>query len=172
LIPPTDVPLIPQTLDGSSVSARESGEAVLTNVDLDAATFRVGAISERPGSATIPGTIIMTKAFSHRDFYENRLGGLLWGLARHPGLIGVLLDETGKMEIRDTGDFVPLPVTDQPAAMIFDTTTLEWHGFSTWRNYPDSVKTRCSVALIGLRVHLLPSRFRFSLGDGSVVQDP
>ncbi|NLI79563.1 MAG: type 1 glutamine amidotransferase-like domain-containing protein [Candidatus Riflebacteria bacterium] len=169
-----DVPAGPWTardIDGSSEEAAAAGEVQVTQHTHESLALQLGLLHQLAGRREIPWTVIMPNAFAAPELAENRVGGLFWALARKPGLVGILLDQGGKAEITPTGVLFPLPLTGQPATLVVDSRQAILRDFPSWTSWPDSVGPRQSVALVGLRLHLLASRWGFALPSGAVLPD-
>jgi len=179
--PPTAVPAFPdfpaapfgwRTIDGSSEDAAGLGHTWVNQETHEHLALQLGLLHEMAGSAEIPGTAIMPLAFERSELWENRVGAVFWALARRPGLVGLILDRGGKAELDPTGVVTPLPMTGQPSMIVVDSSRAITRDFSHWKSWPDSVGPRPSVGIIGLRLHLLASRWGVRLSTGDIVTAP
>lgn len=179
--PPSAVPAFPDfpagpltwhVIDGSRAGAAAAGHTWINQETHEHLALQLGLLHEMAGNQAVPGTVIMPLAFANPELWENRVGGVFWALARRPGLTGLILDRGGKAELDAGGVVTPLPMTAQPSAIVIDSREATLKDFSHWKSWPDSVGLRQSVALLGLRVHLLASRWGYDLSTGAVIAAP
>ncbi|MCG3158768.1 MAG: hypothetical protein DKINENOH_05412 [bacterium] len=174
------VHLAPATATGQAfAAARQAGRAMLflgndaklagstgvgqTEVSTTAA-YR-GRLTLFNGLGLLGSTIIMPRAWQDSDYHENRLSGLLWGMAKAQAAFGVLLDAGSHLDCRNG---VAL-FTGLTPALVIDSRPAQWRDFSTYRA-ASSVGPRQSAALDHARVHVLPNGSRFDFNNGAVVQ--
>jgi len=172
--------LAPSTAIGQAfAAARQAGRAMLfvgndvklagsigigqTEVSTTAA-YR-GRLTLGNGLGLFGSLIIMPRAWQDPDYYENRLSGLLWGMAKAQAAFGVLLD-AGSHAHCENGVAVFAGLTP---ALVIDSRRAEWRDFSTYRA-SSSVGPRQSVALDRSLVHIIPEGRRFDFHKGAAVQ--
>lgn len=167
----------PGDLDGSKPETDQAGLTRITNLDHDSLALQEGLLDEAAGDWRVGNGVVVGQALSDPDYLENRIGGLFWGIARHPFTSGLLFESGGKAELRDDGTLVPLAMTRQPSLLVVDSRSLSWRAWGRRRmlgNSPgnpvyggaDVRGARQSVALVGLTMHLLASRGWYRLVTG------
>lgn len=157
---------------GGAIEDADAGEQVLEDGD-EPRALRLGALREVRGQARWRCAVVQPRTLDDRDRVENRVGGLMWLLARHPGWIGVMLssgidaeaDARGLLRARlpardaDEGDGV---AGAKPSALIvIDTHAITSVAESLALDGPESEGPRQSVALEGFRLHILPPAWGF-----------
>lgn len=156
-------------LDGGDDAAADAGPVRLEDPGVDPYALQLGLLEEAAGRGELGRLIVMPRVFAEPDEYENRVGGAQWLLARHPGTAAVLLDAGASASVTASGWLRPIAGRDEPALLILDGHSLRAVDFSSWWTYSDSVGPRQSVALAGLRVHLIAAGWAYSIPRGAVV---
>jgi len=174
-LPRTAPNLRPGRVRGGEIEDADAGEQVLEDGD-EPRSLRLGALREVRGRARWQSAAVQPRALDDRDRIENRVGGLLWLLSRHPGWIGVMLssgidaeaDARGLLRARlplrdaDEGDEGERAAEAKPSALIvIDTHAITSVAESVGLDGPESEGPRQSVALEGFRLHILPPGWGF-----------
>lgn len=159
-------------LAGNSLSTELAGPISITNLRHDSLALQRGLLKEIKGNFQVPHSIFVVDAFYDKEYYENQVGGLLWGLANHPGYNGFLMPADSKGEVLAAGTFAPCPVSDQEAIMVFDTRNVTYRDFSPWISDRENQGKRLSVSLVGLRIHQIATRWNFHIPTGRIIQIP
>ena len=165
----------PGDLDGSQAGTDGAGLATILNLDHDSLALQEGLLDETVGQGRVGNAIVVGRALADPDFLENRIGGLLWGIARHPFATGILLEAGGKAELRADGTILPLPMTRQPSLLVVDARGMTWRAWGRRRmagGGGDVRGPRQSVALVGLTIHLLSSRGWYQSVTGEAGYQP
>ncbi|MGQ0626910.1 MAG: cyanophycinase, partial [Phycisphaerales bacterium] len=76
------------TIRGDALADSEAGQWRAVDLD-DAEALWLGRVRLAPGEGRLRSTIVQTRSFEPGDFLQNRVGGVLWALARRPGMLGV-----------------------------------------------------------------------------------
>lgn len=164
-------------LDGSAADGSASGAAALKDLATDPLALQHGRLALTSGRAELPMNLIVTQAFAASALLENRLGGLLWGLTspeNQAGRVGMLLPAGASVRATDglTLDFLAesAPATPESGAMVFDSRAASYTDQSTYVTEPAvSPAPRQSVALLGLRLHVLASGARLDLVTAQIT---
>ncbi len=156
-------------LVGTDETAAAAGLVRIEDPGADPYALQLGMLEEAPGRGELGRLIVMPRAFSDRDEYENRVGGAQWLLARNPGAAAVLLDAGAQVSVTGSGRLRPVPGRAEPSVLVLDGRNLAAVEFSNWWTYEDSVGPRQSVALAGLEVHLIASGLVYSELPGRVA---
>lgn len=156
-------------LDGASSESGRVGAFTLSNPTSDPYALLLGALREEPGTGRFPGAVVVTQALVDPDYFENRIGGMSWMLANHPGLVGVLLDRGASATVDDRGRLRPEASSAEPSMIVLDTRPMRYRDFSTWRVFADSTGPRQSVAIVGVRAQLLASGWGLDVPTGRVI---
>lgn len=162
-------------VDGSRLSDSEAGAVRLKDVRSEPRALRYGTLELVPGRGDVAASLLVTLAFAGSDYTENRVGGLLWGLATASSAarLGVLIDEgesirataDGLITVEGEGGGLP-----GSAVLIVDSRAATRTDRSTYVvDAQVSHEPRQSVALDRLRVHLLPSGSTFRATTGEIT---
>jgi len=162
-------PFVAMTLLGSLPGHSAVGVSALENADADPFALLHGALREAPGLGLFGG-VVVTAAFADADFIENRTGGLQWALANRPGLVGVLLDRGARAVLDMSGRLAPEAGEREPALLVLDCRRLAHRAYSQWVISKTSAGPRQSVALTGVRAHLLASGWAYDAATGEAVR--
>ncbi|MCU0613163.1 MAG: hypothetical protein MUE60_15425, partial [Candidatus Eisenbacteria bacterium] len=81
-------------LDGSLESTGELGEILITGMNTDDDNWWQGDLGQAPGQSIVPRSVIIPRLWSDSDFFANRWIGGMYGVATHPGFLGIWLDES------------------------------------------------------------------------------
>ncbi|HNV71279.1 MAG TPA: hypothetical protein PKO06_16360, partial [Candidatus Ozemobacteraceae bacterium] len=161
-----------QVLEGARIGHPQPGVWEVTQLDRHSYALQRGLLDEVFGEGRFDGIRLITGAFINADHDENRLGGLTWTLANHPGSWGILMDRGSKADLLASGSLVPLPMTDQPGVLVIDATRLGHRDYSRFKTHLDGRGPRQSVALTNLRLHLIATRCDVNLRSGVVTVRP
>ncbi len=139
--------------DGMVVGGTSAGAAVMADTMIvggPALTHpQSGTVQLSPGMSFLPGVVI-DQHFAQRG----RLGRLLSAVARHPGHLGIGIDEnTAVVVAHDT-----MEVIGAGAVLAVDASSL------TYTNLPEINETE-DLALFGITLHVLPAGYRFRMDD-------
>jgi cyanophycinase-like exopeptidase len=159
-------------LSGDKDASERAGPVALTNLYHEYLALQHGLLRLIKGDSLLPQALVIANGLTDAYVYENQIGGILWGLANNPGFTGLVLSPHTKIEILTDGTHTPQAVSDQAAALVFDTRWVSWRDFSRWISHPEGVGKRQSVALIGLRIHQIASRRCYHAADGSITELP
>lgn len=155
------------TLHGADPATRSAGAVRIVNIDTDPYALQAGTLELAAGDGLVPATIVMSSPFGDPDYAENAVGGLLWGLSEQPGFLGLLLVAGSSVELRpDTG----LRPGGTAATVVADSAEVTSRDRSRWVVFDDSAGTRQSVALLGLKIHILADGWVL-LGDSGTVHE-
>lgn len=160
------------TILGSLPGHSQVGAVSIDRLDADPYALLHGRLRERVGNGLFGNAVVVTAAFAEPDDIENRIGGLEWALARHPGHVGVLMDRGGRAVLDTEGHLTPEHVEREPAMLIVDTRKLTHRAFSRWVISEESLGPRQSVALAGARAHLIASGWVYDAPAGTVARLP
>lgn len=157
-------------LDGSSADGAASGAAALKDLATEPLALEHGRLAIIPGRAELPQGLVVTQALSAATLLENRVGGLLWALTspENPaGRVGLLLPAGASVRATDglTLEFIAEgPGIPESSALLVDSRAASYTDQSTYVVEPAvNNAPRQSVALLGLRVHVLASGTRMDL---------
>ena len=156
---------------GSDEAAADLGEAAFTNLDV-AGALESGLLHLVTGNGTLPGMVVMPRAYANPDTIENTAGGTLYALAKTPHALGILLDTGAHLRIYPGQDRLEPALPDppqEPAVLLIDTAAVTHVDFSAQTAVGASAP-RQSVALVGARVHLTSraSLYRLSTHRGEL----
>jgi hypothetical protein len=164
---------------GSSDSDSQAGAVYLDNGASDDKGLQHGLLSVAVGRKELPLVLVGTNTFSLIGQIENRVGGLLWGLTSpdNPvGRVGLLLPAGAGLRATDgltlafAGEGGKTP---DSAALLIDSRSATYRDRSTYVVEPSkSGLPRQSVALLGLRLHLLATSARIDLIGGQLTLPP
>jgi cyanophycinase len=115
---------------------------------------RAGVVEVGPGLDFVPGVII-DQHFAQRG----RIGRLLSAVSRYPHHLGVGIDEDTAMVVRGE----EFEVVGSGSVTVVDA------GSVTFDGEPEAMG-RDPVALLGVKLHVLPSGFRFDLRERTAAQ--
>lgn len=129
----------------------------LTEISTTAA-YR-GRLKNQPGMDVLAGVLIMPRVFENSDFHENRLSGVMWGIAKTRCAFAILLDAGTGLQF--TG--AEAQAFGRTPAIIVDARNTHWRDFSTYRA-SGSVGPRQSAALVDAVVHVVAdsATYRFA----------
>lgn len=161
-------PYVEVAIDGSERKAGKLGEVALGRETKDSQALGLGKLVEKRGKRKIPGAAVVTRAYADVGYIENRVGGLVWLLARNPGVTGLLVDAGAEARVDATGRVTFAGGEAAPATLVFETRAVEWWGFSRWVLSDRAKGPRQSVALTGARLHLLAPGWRYDAASGTV----
>lgn len=158
-------------LDGSASDGSGAGAVALKDVATDPLALEHGRLAIIPGREELPLALVVTQAFSSATLFENRVGGLMWGLsspANLAGRVGLLLPAGAAVRATDglTLEFIPegAPGVSESGALLVDSRAASYTDQSTYVVEPAiNNMPRQSVALLGLRLHVLASGARMDL---------
>lgn len=158
-------------IDGASVESRRAGRVFVENAEEKDALV-MGRLRLAAGTDEFGAAVVQTRAFDATDQAESRVGGVLYGLAREPGLLGVLLMSGSRAEPGRDGVIRISAGADAAAAsaVLIDARDVQSVGFGTAMFRAGAEGPRQSVALVGLRLHLLPPGAAYDGGMGAVVE--
>ncbi len=159
-------------LDGSRIGSPQPGVWEVVNLDRHSYALQRALLEEIVGEQRFDGLRLISGAFINPDHDENRIGGLIWTLANHPGSWGILMDRGSKADLLASGSLIPLPVTDQPAILVIDASRMVHRDYSHFKTLLDGKGPRQSAALTNLLVHLLASRCQLNLKTGAITIQP
>ena len=152
--PPADY--VPAAIDGSSKKDGRAGEVTLRGATKREDALDLGRLKAKEGERRFGNATVVTRAFADVEYIENRVGGLLWLLARTPGISGLLLDAGAVGRLDGGGRLEMERIAEAPSALLVDCREVRWVDFSRWTVSDRAKGPRQSVALTNVRLHLLP----------------
>jgi cyanophycinase len=122
-----------------------------------------GRLMLNTGLNFLGGFLVMPRAYENSDYYENRVAGLFWGVAKSQAACGILLD--AETHLHFANHF--LQVFGSTPALVVDARHVQSVDFSTYRA-SGSAGPRQSAALVTGVIHVIPDggRFNFLAGTG------
>jgi len=145
------------TCAGNAEATADTGAVFITGLTSSQYNAWYGNLGERPGSSRIPSSVIIPKIWNHRDYYENRWVGALFGVARHPGYTAIVVDDQSVLTVSPTG-----VLSTTKLCYIFETQTVTHVGFRTpvVSNHP---------GMIGGRLHFLNATVQYDLANHHAI---
>lgn len=160
-------------LDGGDAAVAELGEVRLgPAADTDPDALWLGRLEEVPGRGELARAVVVPRVLASADLVENRVGGLHWMLASHPGWCGVLLDSGSRVAADPPGRLRPLPGREEASVLLVDSRGVWVTGLSPRWARDDADGPRQSAALAGLRMHLLASGWSWRCSGGGLGRVP
>lgn len=164
------VPAQPLTVIGKDMAASRVGAAGW-EVAADKDALVNGAVKIVKGDAKWPMAIVSPMTWESPQHDGNRFGAVLYAMATRPGSLGVLLDQNSFVTVDGSIVTCGAPAGRPPyATMIID-------GLSATRFEVGKLKTtaaaaapRQSVAMEGVKVHMLPPGWRYDLANSTPLE--
>lgn len=144
-------------LDGSVMNTAELGEIVIGNLTSNILNAWRGQLTQSPGTAVIPGSVIIPKLWNDLDLAENRFVGGMYGVATHPHFAAIYLDDNTYTGISSNGIIVA-----DTLLYILDTHGATHSGFIQFKatNYP---------GIIDAKLHFLGNGDSYNLANHEAV---
>ena len=152
---------VPSAIDGSSKKDGRAGDVALGRATKRKDALDLGRLKAKRGEGRFGNAAVVTRAYADVEYIENRVGGLVWLLARTPGLTGLLMDSGAVARLDEKGRLEMERIEGAPSALLFDCRDVRWVDFSRWTTSERAKGPRQSVALTNVRLHLLPGGWGF-----------
>ncbi len=158
---------------GSDPGAADLGAARLgSSADTDPDALWLGRLEEDAGLGLLGRAVVVPGAFADADLVENRVGGLQWLLAAHPGWVGIMLDQGSAVEATSTAWLRPRSASAEPAVLVLDASRVWVVGGSERWARADAAGPRQSAALAGLEAHLLGAGWAWGWPGDRLIRTP
>lgn len=157
----------PLMVQGKDLSARLVGDAGW-EVAADKDALLHGAVKIAKGEGKWPMAIVSPMTWESPEHDGNRLGAVLYAMATRPGSLGVLLDQNSFVNVDGSTMTCGAPSGRPP----YSTLVIEGLGASRLdvgklKSTDKSAAPRQSVAMEGVKVHMLPPGWRYDLAKGT-----
>lgn len=156
-------------VDGADEAGPRLGSVYIRNAD-ERDALVMGRLELEEGTGEFGPAVIQTRAFDTTENAESRVGGMLYGLAREPGLLGLMLMSGTRAKGEPESVIRVVVGAGAPAsAVLVDSREVTSVGFARERHNERAAGARQSVALLGLWLHVLAPGWGYEGGMGEVV---
>lgn len=147
-----------------SNDVKATGDTTVTGTESHVYAAYYGYMGLEEGLGLVEGLTVMPRVYENRDYIDNRMSGLFWGLAKSRAAYGVALDAGTHLSIADgrLRAYGPTPV------LVVDARSVTAIDFPSFRD-PGKPNPRQNAAMIGAVIHAVREGEDFDLGSGTVV---
>lgn len=164
------VPSQPLTVIGKDLAATRVG-VVGWEVAADKDALVNGAVKIVRGDAKWPLAVVSPMTWEAPQHDGNRLGGVLYAMATRPGSLGVLLDQNSFVTVDGSIVTCGAPAGRPPyATMIIEGLSASRFEVGKLKTATSAGSPRQSVAMEGVKVHMLPPGWRYDLANSTPLE--
>jgi hypothetical protein len=160
-------------IDGGDLGGSSLGSFRLVDGGGQEALWR-GELGVEPGQGALSGAIAHCRTFDDRGFVENRLGGMLYGAARNPGVVGIWLSSGNGLHA--AGDRLTIKLVGAadagpraPSAIVIESAGMWGVEHGRERTAAENPGPRQVVGFRGCWVHVLPPGWTYDARSRAVL---
>lgn len=151
-------------IDGANSEAASLGKIKIKGLTSNYLNAWYGDLSINNGQNKIPASVIIPKVWSNDDYFENRIIGGLFGVAKNPGFQSIYLDDKCSCHIDEDGI-----LTVDNYAIVLDTRNMKYVGFPQKEQESAPIPNSNHPGMIGAKIHFLSDGDKYDLQNHSVT---